>query len=152
MISWLRVLGLRMAVLCAISSVFVPRVAAAGPNPFAVLDSLDRAFALVYDAAERQVAALEATSPPAPRRDVVALLGELAHQVRCACDAATTALDIELALVGALPPERRLATLGCIEHHLRDARCALARARDPEVRAEYEATCERLRDVRRLIA
>jgi hypothetical protein len=41
--------------------------------------------------------------------------------------------------------------LGCIERHLREARRGLDRASDPEERAEYDATCERLREVRRLV-
>ena len=47
--------------------------------------------------------------------------------------------------------ERRHAALGCLERHLRDARRAVASTADPAVRAEYEVTCERLRDVRRMI-
>ena len=77
-----------------------------------------------------------------------ALLG---WRVERACSAASTALEVELAVAGTLTPERRLAALGCLERHLREARRDAARAADPAVRAEYEATCERLRDVRRMI-
>ncbi len=152
MISW-RVLGLRMASLCALLSIaFLARPAAAQPDLPALLDSFDRAFSLVYDAAERQVAELEAARPPAPLLpDVFTLLDAFAGCVAQACDASATALDLEVALAGSLTPERRLAALGCLERHLREARRDAARAADPAVRAEYESTCERLRDVRRLI-
>jgi hypothetical protein len=156
MTSW-RVLGLRMASLCAllsmtISAGFVSRPAAVQPDLPALLDSFDRAFARVYDAAERQVAELEAARPPAPLLpDVFTLLDAYAGCVAQACDDAASALDVELAVAGSLTLERRYATLSCLERHLREARRDAARAADPAVRAEYEATCERLRDVRRLI-
>ena len=152
MTSW-RVLGLRIASLCALLSIaFVPHQAAARPDLPALLDSFDRAFARVYDAAERQVTELEAARPPAPLLpDVFTLLDAFAGCVERACSAASTALDVELMLAGSLTVERRYATLSCLERHLREARRDAARAADPAVRAEYEATCERLRDVRRLI-
>jgi hypothetical protein len=154
MISWLRVIGLRVSLLCAlVSMALVAHVVIPKPDlPLALLDSFDEAFAMVYDAAERKVAALEqAGAKPPPRQDVFALLDQIADQIAAACDAATTALDVELTLAGSLTPERRIATLGCIEHHLGEARRDGDRARDPEVRAEYAATCDRLRDVRRMI-
>ena len=155
MLSWLRLFGLRVAVMCTLVSIAVATQLAAPRSdlPLALLDSFDQAFALAYDAAERQVAALEATRPaPArPVRDVFALLDHLADQIAAACDAATAALDVELVVADALPPERRSQALGCIEHHLGEARHALRRTSDPAVRAEYELTCDRLRDVRRLI-
>lgn len=152
MTSW-RVLGLRMVSLCALLSMaFVARPAAAQPDLPALLDSFDRAFARVYDAAERQVAELETARPPAPQvPDVFALLDAFAGCVAQACDTAATALDVELAVAGSLSLERRYATLSCLERHLREARRDAARAADPAVRAEYEATCERLRDVRRVL-
>jgi hypothetical protein len=156
MTSW-RVSGLRIASLCALLSIAIPsavlaRPATAQPDLPALLDSFDRAFALVYDAAERRVVELEAARPPAPLLPAVGtLLDQLAGDVECACSAASTALDVELALAGSLSLERRYATLGCLERHLREARRDAARAGDPAVRTEYEVTCERLRDVRRLI-
>jgi hypothetical protein len=152
MTSW-RVLGLRIASLCALLSIaLVPHQAAAKPDLPTLLDSFDRAFALVYDAAERQVTELEAARPPAPLLpDVFTLLDAFAGCVAQACDASATALDVELAVAGSLTLERRYATLSCLERHLREARRDAARAPDPAVRAEYEATCERLRDVRRMI-
>jgi hypothetical protein len=152
MISW-RVLGLRIASVCAVLSIaLLARPAAAQPDLPALLDSFDRAFALVYDAAERRVAELEAARPPASLYpDVVTLLDQLAGDVARACSAAATTLDVELALAGSLSLERRYATLSCLERHLREARRDAARAADPALRTEYELTCERLRDVRRLI-
>ena len=151
-----RVLGLRVALVCALFTTIVAlhvTVGLAKPSlPLALLDSFDQAFSLVYDAAERKVAKLEAAGPTAPaRRDVFALLDEVADHIAAMCDAACAALDVELAMASSLPPERRHATLGCIEHHLGEARRAIRQTSDPEVRQEYETTCDRLRDVRRMI-
>jgi hypothetical protein len=154
MTSRLRALGLRVAVLCAlVPAAVATHVAGAKPDlPFALLESFDRAFALVYDAAERRVVELEAARPSVPpRRELFTLLVELDGAVTAACDAATARLDVELAVAGSLSPERRHAALGCIERHLDEARKALGRATDPDVRAEYHITCERLREVRRLV-
>ncbi|MGH9884542.1 MAG: hypothetical protein ACREBE_03380 [bacterium] len=154
MTSRLRALALRVAVLCAlVPAVVATHVASAKSElPFALLESFDRAFALAYDAAERQVAALETARPRLPSgRDVVALLGELEGVITAACDAAGARLDVELAVAGSLSRERRNAVLGCIEHHLNDARKSMRETADPRVRAEYGITCERLREVRRLV-
>jgi hypothetical protein len=154
MSSWLRALGLRVAVLCALvpAAVAVHVVGAKSELPFALLESFDQAFALAYDAAERQVAALETTRPRlAAGRDVFGLLGELEGIITAACDAAGARLDVELAVAGALSLERRNAVLGCIERHLNDARKSMRETADPLVRAEYDVTCERLREVRQLI-
>ena len=154
MTSWLRVLGLHAVLLCLlVATALTSHLAVAKPDlPLALLDSFDQVFALVYDAAERKVTELEATDPPAPPRpDVVALLRELEGQITAACDAASTRLDVEIAVAGSLSAERRHAVLGCIERHLGEARDAAGNAIDPDVRAEYEATCERLREVRRLV-
>jgi len=153
MTSRLRTLGLRVAVLCAlVPAAVATHIAVSKPDlPFALLESFDRAFSLAYDAAERQVAALEANRPSGPRRDLSALLGRVDGLVTAACDAATARLDVELAVAGGLSLERRHAALGCIERHLHEARKALRRADDPAVRAEYHLTCERLREVRRLV-
>jgi len=151
--TWLRMLGLRVALLCALFATIVAlHLTVAKPSlPLALLDSFDQAFSLVYDAAERKVAQLEAAPAAAQRRDVFALLSELGDHIAAMCDAATAALDVELAVASSLPLERRTATLGCIEHHLGEARRALRATADPEVRHEYETTCDRLRDVRRMI-
>jgi hypothetical protein len=151
MTSWLRVLGLRVALLCAlVPTLLASRTAAAKPDlPFALIDSFDRAFALVYDAAERQVAELEATRPSPRRHDLAAILRELDTLVAAACVVAAANLDV--AVASSLSPERRNAVLGCIEHHLNTARKAMRCTTDPAVLAEYDLTCERLRDVRRMI-
>jgi len=154
MTSWLRVIGLRGALLSGlVATVCATPTAVGKPDlPFALLDSFDQAFTLVYDKAERKVAELEATKPPAPcRPDVSALLGVLESHVAMACDASSTALDVELSVAGSMSRERRHAVLGCIERHLGEARCALARATDPDECAEYEATCDRLRELRRMV-
>lgn len=149
---WLRLLGLRVALLSGlIATASTTAHAATPPDLPTLIASFDRAFSRVYDAAERRVAELELARPALPLLDVSALLDDFAGCVAAECDAAATALDVELAVAGSLSPERRYAALGCLERHLREARRAAARAADPAVRAEYEATCERLRDVRRLL-
>jgi hypothetical protein len=155
--TWLRVLGLRVALACALFTTIVAlHLTVAKPSlPFALLDSFDQAFDLAYDAAERKVSELEATPrsrPPAtPRCDVFAILRKIEGHVTTMCDSAAAVLDAELATAGALSSERRVAVLGCIERFLDEARTAARRATDPDVRAEYDATCDRLREVRRLI-
>ena len=154
MTSWLRGLGLRVAMLCAfVPTVLATHAAVAKPElPFALLESFDRAFALAFDAAERKVAELEAARSPAPgRRELFAMLDEFEGVVTAACEVATARLDVELAVAGSLSTERRHAVLGCIERHLDEARKAHGGATDPDVRAEYGVTCERLREVRRLV-
>ncbi|HSR96649.1 MAG TPA: hypothetical protein VLM79_06240 [Kofleriaceae bacterium] len=150
----LRALALRVAVLLALvpTAVATHIVGAKSELPFALLESFDRAFALAYDAAERQVAALEATRPRLPAGpDVLSLLGELEGIITAACDAAGARLDVELAVAGSLSLERRNAALGCLERHLDAARRSMRETADPRVRAEYAITCERLREVRQLI-
>ncbi|TMQ18744.1 MAG: hypothetical protein E6J90_19470 [Deltaproteobacteria bacterium] len=154
MTSRLRVLGLHAVMLCTlVAAVLATHIAAIKPDlPLALLDSFDQAFDLVYDAAERKVSELEAApTSPLPRRDIAAILRDLEARIAAACDRASAVLDAELAVAGSLPPERRISVLGCIERHLADARNAAGRASDPDVRAEYDATCDRLREVRRLI-
>ena len=86
--SWLRVLGVRVALLSGLlATVFATHRAAGTPDlPYALLPSFDQAFALAYDAAERKVAELETTAPAArPPRDVFALLRVLeGGRGRCA--------------------------------------------------------------------
>lgn len=162
MTSWLRVIGLRVAVMCGLVATACATHALPGlpgiggaPDapalPFALLDAFDQAFTLAYDAAERRVAELEHTAPPPVPHDVFALLRKLDLRIAEACEAASTALDVELAVAASLPAARRTAVLGCIERHLDEARRALGRATDPLERAEYEATCERLREIRSLV-
>lgn len=151
---WLRVLGVRVALLSGLlATVFASHGAAGKPDlPHALLESFDQAFSQVYDAAERRVAELEAAPPAArPPRDVFGLLRALEGRLAVVLDATTARLDVELALAGSLPPERRIAARACIDRHLEDTRAALERATDPDVRDEYWTTCERLCEVRRLV-
>src|SRR5262249_35456093 len=115
--SWLRALGKRAALLCAlVGTVLATHVAVDKPDlPFAVLECFDRTFAQAYEVAERRVAELEAARPSPPRREVFALLRELERAVTAACDAASTRLDVELVVAGWLPPDHRRAVAGCIE-------------------------------------
>jgi hypothetical protein len=154
MTSWLRGFGLRVALLSlVIASVLVAHASVARRSlPFALLDAFDQAFGQAYDAAERKVVALEAARPAQPAGlDLSAMLGRAEREIAAACDIASAELDVELAVARWLSPERRRAVLGCIERHLGEAREAQALASDPEERAEYAATCERLREVRGLI-
>jgi hypothetical protein len=158
MTSWLRALGMRLrlgALPCLlVASVLATHVATAKPDlPFALLEAFDQAFARVYDAAERRVVELESmrSLPPPARPDVFAILQQAACEIAAACDVASARLDAELAVAGSLSLERRHAVLGCIERHLKEARRALVHAADPGERAEYTATCERLRAVRRAL-
>ncbi len=151
---WLRVLGVRVALLSGlVATVFTTHGSAGKPDlPYALLQSFDQAFSLVYDAAERRVAELEATPPAArPPRDVFALLRVLEGQLAVVLDATAAHLDVELALADALPPERRIAARACINRHLDETRAALERTTDPQVRDEYWTTCEQLCEVRRLV-
>jgi hypothetical protein len=151
---WLRVLGLRVALLSGlVATVFATHAAAGKPElPYALLESFDQAFSLVYDAAERQVAELEAAAPPArPAHDVFALLRHFEGRLAAVLDATTARLDVELVLAGSLPLERRIAARSCIDHHLDEARAALECTTDPAVRDEYWTTCERLCEVRRQV-
>jgi hypothetical protein len=148
MSSRLRTFGLRIAFLFAIiAAAATIRVASAKPTlPAALLDSFDRACQLV----EQHIAELEQrASRPRSSLDVVAVLDRLEADIMVAGDAASEALDLELALATDLPWERRMAARGCIERLLGEARCDRLAATDPELRAEYDTTIERLREIRR---
>jgi hypothetical protein len=150
--SWLRVLGMRVALLFGLLATVSGTGHAAGePDlPYALLASFDQAFALAYRAAERRVAELEATPQPArPPRGVFVLLRMLEGRLAAVLD--TTSATLDVALAGSLSPERRIAARACIDRHLADTRQALERTTDPEVRDEYWTTCERLCEVRRLV-
>jgi len=152
--SWLRALGVRVALLSGLlATVFATHHAAGKPDlPYALLESFDQAFSLAYSAAERKVAEIEATAPaPRPPRDVFSRLRELEGRLAAVLDATTARLDVELALADSLPPERRIAVRACIDRHLDDTRAALLRTPDPAVRDEYWTTCERLCEVRRMV-
>ena len=151
MSSHLRGLGLRIAFLFSVlAAVLAVRVSVAKPNlPFVLLDSFDRALALVSDAADKRLAELERR--PARTTTVAALLDRLDGEITVACDAATDLLDTELVLVDTLPELRRASVRGCIERLLVKTRHDRANATDPAECAEYDATLERLREIRRLV-
>jgi hypothetical protein len=144
MASWLRRFGVRLAFFCVlIAGVFATHLAHAKPRlPFIVLGSLDRAFTI---AEQHQPAA-------APKHTVMEVLAIYEAELLVICDAASDALDHELARLDLIAPQHRAAALACVQHHLDLARGDLAHAASPGEYAEYDATCERLRDVRRLLA
>jgi hypothetical protein len=126
---------LRVGVLCALLvGVFATHLAVSKPRlPFVVLASIDRAFA----------------TEPLSLEDV---LDHLEAELMVAGDAATQALDAQLAQLETLPPERREAALLITRKHLELARAELAHAPTAEEYVEYDATCERLREVRRTLS
>ncbi|MEO8843685.1 MAG: hypothetical protein ABI591_08225 [Kofleriaceae bacterium] len=154
--TWLRLLPLRvvfgvtlvLAIIATHMSVGKARL------PFVLLDSFDKALSMVSTAADRRMDEIEEHLAQVQARAVTfeAVHATLAAQLDVACDAASEYLDAQLAQVGALTPERRLATLECTLEHLADARFHLVHSEDPEEFAEYDSLCERLRDVRRLLA
>ena len=141
----LRSHGLRVSILFAlVAALFGFRAATpVTPLPGALLASFEKAVAAVED----QIRALE-QAPPRSTHDVIALLAHLDGEITVACDAATEALDRVLETAPPLPPFQRAVVRACIDRHLWDARRELARTTDPQVRAEYDALCERLHQVR----
>lgn len=144
MASWLRRFGVRLAFFCVlIASVFATHLAVAKPRlPFVVFGTLDRAFTL----AEQQQA------PVAPRHSVMEVLAIYEAELLVIGDAASDALDHELARLDHVAPHHRVAALACVQRHLDLARADLVHATTPEEFREFDATCERLRDVRRLLS
>jgi hypothetical protein len=140
MISWVRRFALGVGVLCLlVAGGFAMRLVVAKPRvPFVVLTALDRAAT----AHPRQAAA----------PTLLDVLDAYEAELAVACDAAHAALDRALAGVGAIPPERRAAALFVTITQLELARGDLAHAPTAEERAEHDATCERLRAVRRRLA
>jgi hypothetical protein len=153
MSSRLRGLGLRIAFLFSVvAAVFAVRISVAKPSlPFVLLDSFDKAFSLVSDAADKRLAELERRRTAPATTTVAALLDRLDGEITVACDAATDLLDTELVLVDTLPEFRRASVRGCIERLLVKTRDDRANAIDPAERAEYDATLERLREIRSLV-
>lgn len=152
--SWLRALPLRVvfgiAILLAIvgmhMSVAKPRL------PFVLIDSFDKAWSLAHEAADRRVTELEAqASKPYKGPTLDDVLAHMDAELSVVCDAATDLLDAQLATLDSLAPERRVAALECTLRHLVAARESLVHTSDPAEFAEYDALCERLRDVRRLL-
>lgn len=140
MTSWLRRVGF---VIALIGGIFATHLVVAKPRlPFVVLATLDRAFTSVTRA-----------QLSAPDQDP--LMGALAvyeADLLVLCDAASEELDRQLARLGELAPERRAAALHMTRVHLDLARGDLAHAPTAAEYAEYDATCERLREVRRMLA
>ncbi len=146
MASSLRRFALRLGVFCALLvGVFATHLAVAKPKlPFVVLGTLDRALSRADQ--------LQLTQhPPGARLTLLDVLGLYEADLLVAGDAASEALDAELAQLAQLAPERRAAALDCVHHHLAEARADLAHAATPAEYVEYDATCERLREVRRLL-
>ena len=151
---WLRALPLRVVFGCAILvAIIATHMSVAKPRlPFVLVDSFDKALSLVSDAADRRMEEIEARTPKASKGPTLDdVLARIEADLTVACDAATEQLDAQLASLDGLAPERRTAALECTLHHLTAARASLVRTSDPAEFAEYDAMCERLRDVRRLL-
>jgi CHAD domain-containing protein len=154
--TWLRALPLRvvfgvtliLAIIATHMSVGKARL------PFVLLDSFDKALSMVSTAADRRMDQIEEQLGQVRARTVTfeAAHATLEAQLDVTCDAATEYLDTQLAQIATLTPERRMAALECTLKHLVDARYHLVHTDNPEEFAEYDALCERLRDVRRLLA
>jgi hypothetical protein len=154
--TWLRVLPLRvvfgvtlfLAIIATHMSVGKARL------PFVLLDSFDKALSMVSTAADRRMDEIEEQLSQTRARAVTfeAAHATLEAQLDVTCDAATEYLDVQLAQIATLTPERRMAALECTLKHLVDARFHLVHTDDPKEFAEYDALCERLRDIRRLLA
>lgn len=144
MASWLRRFGVRLAFFgVLIAGVFATHLTHAKPRlPFIVLSSLDRAFTQ----AEREQPRVAATHT----LDDVLKIYE-AHLLVIG-DAASDALDHELARLEHVAPAHRTAALACLQRHLDLARADLVRSATPEEFREFDATCERLREVRRTLS
>jgi hypothetical protein len=135
-----------LAVIAMHMSVAKPRL------PFVLVDSFDKAWSLVSDAAERRIDEIEAdVAKPRKGPTLDDVLARMDAELSVACDAATDLLDTQLAALDSLAPQRRTAALDCTLRHLVAARESLVHANDPAEFAEYDALCERLRDVRRLL-
>ncbi|HET9988892.1 MAG TPA: hypothetical protein VFQ65_10230 [Kofleriaceae bacterium] len=144
MASWLRRFGVRLAFFCVlIAGMFATHLAVAKPRlPFVVFGTLDRAFTL----AEQQQSAIT------PRQTLLEVLEIYEAELLVIGDAASDALDHELARLDHVAPLHRAAALACVQRHLELARADLVHATTPEEFREFDATCERLRDVRRVLA
>jgi hypothetical protein len=154
--TWLRALPLRvvfgvtllLAIIATHMSVGKARL------PFVLLDSFDKALGMVSTAADRRMDEIEEQLSQVQARAVTfeAVHATLEAHLDVTCDAASEYLDVQLAQLATLTPERRMAALECTLKHLVDARFHLVHTDDPKEFAEYDALCERLRDVRRLLA
>ena len=144
MASWLRRFGVRLAFFgVLIAGVFATHLTHAKPRlPFVVLGSLDRAFTL----AEQQ------QPPVGTKQTLDEVLRIYEAQLLVIGDAASDALDHELAQLDRVASTHRAAALACLQRHLDLARTDLIHAQTPEEFREFDATCERLREVRRMLS
>ena len=128
--------ALRVGVLFLIvAGVFATHLAVAKPRlPFVVLASIERAF-----------------SQP-QKLTILDVLNRYEADILVACDAASESLDRALAGLESQTLERRAAAYLVTMKHLELARGDLAHAPTAEEFTEYDATCERLRGVRRRLA
>jgi hypothetical protein len=139
MISVVRRVVLRVAVLCVVVvGVFATHLAVAKPRmPFVVIAAIHRACT-----ADRLC------SPPRTLT-LLEILEAYEADLQVACETASEELDRALARLDTLVPERRAAAWLVTMTHLELARGDLAHAPTAEELAEYDATCECLRAVRR---
>jgi len=144
MVSWLRRFGVRLAFFCMlIAGVFATHLAVAKPRlPFVVFGTLDRAFTI----AEQHQA------PVAGKHTLMEVLAIYEAELLVIGDAANDALDHELARLDQVAPAHRAAALACVQRHLDLARADLVHAQTPDEFREFDATCERLREVRRMLS
>ena len=154
--TWLRALPLRVVFGVAILLAIIATHMSVGKArlPFVLLDSFDKALSMVSTAADRRMDEIEQQLSRVQARAATfeAAHAQLAAHLDVTCDAASEYLDAQLAQLATLAPERRMAALECTLKHLVDARFHLVHTADPEEFAEYDALCERLRDVRRMLA
>lgn len=154
--TWLRALPLRVVFGVTILLAIIATHMSVGKArlPFVLLDSFDKALSMVSTAADRRMDQIEEHLSQVQARAVTfdAAHATLEAQLAVTCDAATEYLDAQLAQLATLTPQRRMAALECTLKHLVEARFHLVHTDSPEEFAEYDALCERLRDVRRLLA
>ncbi|MFT3697207.1 MAG: hypothetical protein QM831_28955 [Kofleriaceae bacterium] len=169
---WFRALGPRIVLGISVLLALVATHMSVGKTrlPFVVMDALDRALTTLPQRAVPQLVAPQRDEPPvtpdpqplaglAPEfRFAVAqltvdkldrVLALIDGELAVAIDRASLALDMQLHTLAAITPNDRARALGITLNHLVDARTHLAHTSDPVEYAEYDALCERLRDVRR---
>lgn len=153
---WLRSLGPRlvlgMSVLLALIATHM--TVSKARLPFVVMNALDQAFTALP--APPDVERLPTDARVAYAQHMVDRLDHVMDRIDgellVAIDRATLALDAQLARIAQVTPDQRAAAIGLTLNHLVDARTHLAHTDDPVEYAEYDALCERLREVRRQLA
>ncbi|HEY0252009.1 MAG TPA: hypothetical protein VGC41_10805 [Kofleriaceae bacterium] len=153
---WFRALGVRaMFGVSILVALLATHMAVSKPRlPFVVMGAIDRALSMP----RAQPALVEAQVPFDVDR-AHAIAGELDRafawidgELSVLHDIASDALDTQLAQLATLEPNRRAAAIAQTMNYLVDARTQLVHTSDPDEFLEYDALCERLRDVRRLLA